>query len=145
MWWSSRGTERREVIRILMVFGSVSVWALAACSPSSGSAAGSAGGTTTVQVTANNYKFQSSTTSFKENQPYQFEVRNTDTVAHEFLIMPRGETDPSKKLAGVLESDLQPGKTATVSYMFTTPGNYEFACHIPGHYEAGMVLPITVS
>jgi len=131
--------------RIIVGLAAASLFALAACS-SSGSAGGSSGGGgSTVGVTANNFKFQTNTTNYASGQPIKFDVRNTDTVAHEFLIMPKGEKDPAKKLAGVLENDLPAGKSASVSYTFPAKGDYEIACHIPGHYEAGMFLPITVS
>jgi uncharacterized cupredoxin-like copper-binding protein len=31
-----------------------------------------------------------------------------------------------------------------VTYTFDGPGPYAFACHVTGHYEAGMVGTITV-
>ncbi|MDI2594877.1 cupredoxin family protein [Pseudomonas sp. 681] len=38
-----------------------------------------------------------------------------------------------------------PGKTAELTWTFTKAANLEFACNIPGHYEAGMVGKLTVS
>jgi uncharacterized cupredoxin-like copper-binding protein len=37
-----------------------------------------------------------------------------------------------------------PGTTVTREFTFTQTGDFEFACHVSGHYEAGMLLPITV-
>lgn len=51
-------------------------------------------------------------------------------------------------LATVEEDDLGPGKTHTLELTFTQAypaGTLEFACHLPGHYELGMELPISVS
>jgi uncharacterized cupredoxin-like copper-binding protein len=31
-----------------------------------------------------------------------------------------------------------PNDTAVTTFTFDTPGVYEFACHLPGHYEYGM-------
>jgi len=48
----------------------------------------------------------------------------------------------------VTEDKLPPGATITVEYTFTepmTPGDLEIACHISGHYESGMKMPITVA
>jgi uncharacterized cupredoxin-like copper-binding protein len=49
----------------------------------------------------------------------------------------------------VVEADeLQPGDTVTVDYTFpdsATDDQLEIACHTPGHYEAGMKAPITVT
>lgn len=51
-------------------------------------------------------------------------------------------------LATVEEDDLHPGQTTTLDYTFRKPyrsGTLQFACHLPGHYEFGMRLAITVS
>ncbi|MGH2349717.1 MAG: hypothetical protein ACRDFT_09665 [bacterium] len=50
-------------------------------------------------------------------------------------------------LAEIEEDDLPPGATKTLEYTFTKPapaGQLEFACHVEGHYEAGMHEPIVV-
>ena len=46
--------------------------------------------------------------------------------------------DPNSKL-------LEPGKSAELVWKFTADAELEFACNVPGHYEAGMVGRITVS
>jgi uncharacterized cupredoxin-like copper-binding protein len=124
------------------------------------SACSAAGGSTNsnkpvdVHVTANEYAFQSSMTTFKVGVPYHFIVTNKGTVEHEFMIvkpieagtMDMEEMD-SMALADIEDDDLQPGQTASVDYTFTKAypaGTLEFSCHIKGHYEAGMKLPITV-
>lgn len=38
-----------------------------------------------------------------------------------------------------------PGKTAELTWTFTKTTSLEFACNIPGHYQAGMVGKLTVS
>ncbi|TWD50203.1 plastocyanin/azurin family copper-binding protein [Pseudomonas sp. SJZ131] len=38
-----------------------------------------------------------------------------------------------------------PGKTAELTWTFTKAISLEFACNIPGHYQAGMVGKLTVS
>jgi uncharacterized cupredoxin-like copper-binding protein len=40
--------------------------------------------------------------------------------------------------------DLAPGETGELAWTFTEPGRYQFACHIPGHVEAGMVIAVAV-
>jgi hypothetical protein len=35
--------------------------------------------------------------------------------------------------------------TFNQSMMGQMEQNFEFACHLPGHYEAGMRLPITIN
>ena len=95
-----------------------------------------------VQVTITEYKFDSSLTTFSVGAPYHFVLNNKGTLAHDWMIMPQGETDEGKALIKVEDSDLQPSKTLTKDFTFTQPGNYEFACHVQGHYEAGMMLKI---
>ncbi len=122
---------------------------LAACGGGGGATAGNA---TTVTVTLTDFKVDSSLTSFSVGVPYHFVVTNKGAVAHEFVIMPSAqgvqgsETQlPSNALAGILGKDLTPGSTKTLDYTFTQAASgLEFACHLPGHYEAGMHLAITV-
>ncbi|VVO00839.1 plastocyanin/azurin family copper-binding protein [Pseudomonas fluorescens] len=45
--------------------------------------------------------------------------------------------DPNSVLIG-------PGKTAELTWTFTKATGLEFACNIPGHYQAGMVGKLTV-
>jgi uncharacterized cupredoxin-like copper-binding protein len=39
---------------------------------------------------------------------------------------------------------IEPGKTAELTWTFTKATGLEFACNIPGHYQAGMVGKLTV-
>ena len=40
---------------------------------------------------------------------------------------------------------VEPGKKAELTWTFTEAATLEFACNIPGHYQAGMVGKLTVS
>ena len=40
---------------------------------------------------------------------------------------------------------VEPGKTAELTWTFSKATRLEFACNIPGHYQAGMVGKLTVS
>jgi uncharacterized cupredoxin-like copper-binding protein len=137
----------RFVYKLLPV---VMIAALSAC------AGGSSGPAqpVEVQVTANEFSFQSSLTTFSVGVPYHFVVTNTGSVAHEFMIMQPMEPGTmdmeemdAMALAVIEEDDLEPGATASVDVTFKEPapsGTLELACHTAGHYEAGMHLPITV-
>ena len=39
---------------------------------------------------------------------------------------------------------VEPGKTAELTWTFTKATGLEFACNLPGHYQAGMVGKLTV-
>lgn len=49
-----------------------------------------------------------------------------------------GHDDPNSVL-------VEPGKTAELTWTFTKATRLEFACNIPGHYQAGMKGDLTVS
>ena len=108
----------------------------------------------TVYISETDYKIASSLQRFVVGDTYHFSVKNAGKVAHEFMIMPSamamGGTSMSDmdKQAVVHISNLNPGETKTVDYTFpsSSAGSHpEFACHLPGHYEAGMKLDVTVS
>ena len=134
----------------LKFFAFLSLILLAACSGSSSSP----NQPVDVQITLTDFAIQSSLTNFQVGVPYHFTVTNNGAVAHELMLMEPVEGGAmdmeamdSMALAHVDEDDLQPGSTQTFDYTFTqaySAGQLEFACHITGHYEAGMVLPITV-
>lgn len=122
---------------------------LAACGSSS-----SPSGSQEVQVTLSEYKLTSSLTTFTPGTSYHFVVTNQGQVPHEFMIMPMGmnmggmSMDEMHKIALHMIDNVAPGETKTFDYTFASSmmgQNFEFACHLPGHYEAGMKLPITVS
>ena len=46
---------------------------------------------------------------------------------------------------GVVAAHAEPGTTATVMFTVTEAGEYDFACTIPGHKEAGMVGKLVVT
>jgi uncharacterized cupredoxin-like copper-binding protein len=88
--------------------------------------------------------------TFRVGQPYVFAVGNEGAAAHEFVIEPAGAVD--KPLAAEVNGedreseieDITPGETAELEWTFTEPGRYQFACHLPGHYEAGMKIEVVV-
>jgi len=109
-----------------------------------------------VKVTLTDFGIESSLTIFKVGVRYHFVVTNVGTVSHEIMLMEpmqdKGTGMDMEELdqfaLAVIEEDaLVPGITETFDYIFTEPaskGQLEFACHVKGHREAGMYLPITV-
>ncbi len=110
------------------------------------SAAGQAAAIT-VEVTLADMTITSSLTTFKVGQPYDFVVTNVGAAEHEMVIEHRGDNDKPMEVGGQESeaADIEPGKTGTLTWTFTEPGEYQLACHVPGHYEAGMVTPIEVT
>ena len=99
----------------------------------------------TVQITLVEYQIISSQTTFSVNVPYHFIVTNKGQIDHQFMIMSVGQLGQPPLAAIAL---LKPGETQSLDFTFTQPaatGQLEFACHIHGHYSAGMKLPIIVN
>lgn len=65
-----------------------------------------------------------------------------DKVVNLAMTMPDGtkmtHTEPNSVL-------VEPGKSAEISWKFTTAGEFQIACNIPGHSESGMVAPLKVT
>ncbi len=107
-----------------------------------------------VKITLTEFKIDVSTTSYKVGVPYHFVITNSGSVPHEFDIMPpqSGQLTPEQvqksALAHLSQNDLAVGATVSLDYTFSQEypqGTLEFACHLPGHYEAGMTVPIEVT
>ncbi len=135
----------RYIVLRHTTLGIIALLAVALLVGACGSAGGqSSGNPTEVQVTLSEFKIESPQTTFETGTPYRFAIKNEGTISHDWAIMPRGGTDTSQALVQVDEDELPPGATVTQEFTFTQAGDFEFACHVAGHYEAGMLLPITV-
>jgi uncharacterized cupredoxin-like copper-binding protein len=112
-------------------------------------------GSITVQVTEKNFHITSSITSFVPGKPYHFVVTNQGQSMHEFMVMPKAEGSMSGMPMGSMDKValasipmIDPGETQTLDYTFppsAAGSRPEFACYMPGHYEAGMKLDVTVN
>lgn len=78
---------------------------------------------------------------------------NKGQVLHEMVL---GTADELKKHAEMMKkfpgmehdephmAHVKPGKSGEIVWQFTQAGVFQFACLIPGHFEAGMVGKVTV-
>jgi uncharacterized cupredoxin-like copper-binding protein len=113
----------------------------------------------TVEVQLTEFGIQSSVMAFRPGRTYTFVISNGGALAHEFAITARGagsqvehhdaqEThhDMSGSFLHVGQEHLPPGESATIEYTFPREiaGELEFACHLDGHYESGMYMPISL-
>jgi len=83
----------------------------------------------------------------------RFVVRNHGKVMHEFVIGTKKELDEHAALMARfpdMEHDepymahVAPGKSGQIVWTFNRAGEFDFACLIAGHYQAGMVGRIKV-
>ena len=51
---------------------------------------------------------------------------------------------PDMEHADANMAHVKPGSKGEIVWQFTKPGQYQFACLMPGHFEAGMVGQVTV-
>jgi uncharacterized cupredoxin-like copper-binding protein len=83
----------------------------------------------------------------RKGEQIKFVLRNNGELAHEFMLASKAENDKHAELMQKypdMEHDDPNGKTlqtkqsADLVWKFTKAGEFEFACLIPGHREAGM-------
>ena len=85
-------------------------------------------------------KFMPDSVAVAKGETIRFVLTNAGEVVHEFQVGP-ADMVAADDVDGVLvieQDELDAGSTHAVDYTFDGSGPYGFACHEPGHYEAGM-------
>ena len=89
-----------------------------------------------------------------QGETVKFIVKNSGKLMHEFVLGTRKElgehADMMKKFPGMEHDEpfmahVASGKTETIVWQFSKPGEFHFGCLLPGHFEAGMVGKINVT
>ena len=100
-----------------------------------------------------NMRFTPSEIEVRQGETIRFIHHNSGQVMHEFVLGTRKELEEHAELMKKfpdMEHDepymahVAPGKTAEMIWHFNRVGEFEFACLLPGHFEAGMVGKIRV-
>ena len=90
----------------------------------------------------------------RRGETIRFVVKNTGRALHEFVIGTKAENEAHAALMlkfPDMEHDepymahVPAGQTGQIVWTFNRAGEFEFACLIAGHYQAGMRGMITVS
>ena len=98
--------------------------------------------------------FKPASLKVKKGETIKFIVTNDGEFEHEFVLDSHKEIMKHKKVMEEfpeMEHDdpnsvrLEEGETGEIVWKFSNAGKFEFACLIPGHYEAGMRGKIKVS
>jgi uncharacterized cupredoxin-like copper-binding protein len=101
-------------------------------------------GDVTVEIDIHHSAFAPDQLTVVEGTRVRFLVDNGDPIHHELIT---GEPEVHRRHADGTEArhpsvpgevSVGPNDTAVTTFTFDTPGVYEFACHLPGHYEYGM-------
>ena len=89
----------------------------------------------------------------RRGEQVRFILRNNGALDHEFML---ATTEENLKHAETMRKkpemqhdepngrEVKPGKTDELVWRFTSAGEFEFSCLIPGHREAGMTGKIVV-
>ncbi len=98
-------------------------------------------------------RFKPDRIQVREGETVRLVVRNAGKVLHELVI---GTPEELKQHAELMRkfpdmehdepymAHVSPGKTGDLVWNFNRAGTFDYACLIPGHFEAGMVGTIQV-
>ena len=90
---------------------------------------------------------------FRAGETVRFVVSNHGKIRHEMVLgnmaelkehMQMMQKNPNMQHADPNMISLAPGEQGELIWQFTRPGQFDFACLVPGHMEAGMSSKIAV-
>lgn len=108
--------------------------------------------TITLKMT-DNMRFTPDRIEVKLGETLRFVVQNDGKVLHELVIGTKQELDehaalmlkfPNMEHDEPYMAHVDPGKKGEIVWTFNRAGDFDFACLIAGHYQAGMVGKIKV-
>lgn len=97
--------------------------------------------------------FKPAKVEVKRGEQIKFVLHNDGELEHEFVLATRADNlkhaEAMKKHSSMEHDDpnakkLAPKKADEIVWKFSKAGEFEFACLIPGHLEAGMIGTVTV-
>ena len=111
---------------------------------SPGFVAGTASAPRVVRIVASGQlRFIPDVVTVQQGETITFYVSNEGMSVHDFMVGPAA--DVAADTAGTPEiADIAMMQTKSLTYTFSGSGPFAFACHAPGHYEAGMQGTIVV-
>ncbi len=98
-------------------------------------------------------RFKPDRIELREGETVRFVVRNKGKLMHEFVIGTKQELDAHAEMMAKMPdmaheapymAHVAPGRSGEIVWQFNRVGEFDFACLIAGHYQAGMVGKITV-
>ena len=111
--------------------------------------------TRTIEVRmADTMRFTPDLIDVREGETIRLLHKNNGKIMHEFVLGTKKELDEHAALMvkfPTMEHDepymahVAAGKTGEIVWTFNRAGSFDFACLIPGHYQAGMVGKIKVA
>jgi uncharacterized cupredoxin-like copper-binding protein len=119
---------------------------------------GQSGSDDEIEITMRDSRFDPSNVTVERDETVTFRFVNRGSLEHEALI---GSSKEQRAHERAMNDDedasdhgghagdehlvtVKPGKSATLEHRFTETGTTLIGCHVPGHYDAGMKLKVTV-
>ncbi len=108
---------------------------------------------TVVMTMTDDMRFKPERLDIKQGETVRFVVKNSGKMLHEMVIGTRKELDehaalmvkfPNMEHDEPYMAHVNAGQQADIIWHFNRPGEFEFACLIAGHYQAGMRGKIVV-
>lgn len=110
--------------------------------------------TRTIELTmSDTMRFTPDRVEVKQGETVKFVVKNSGKLLHEIVIGTKKDLDehaalmvkfPNMEHEEPYMAHVKPGATGELVWNFNRPGEFDFACLIAGHYQAGMVGKIKV-
>ena len=103
---------------------------------------------------SDNMRFTPERISVKRGETVRLRVANKGQVMHEIVLGTPASLDehaqmmlkfPTMEHGEPYMAHVSPGKSGDLVWNFNREGSFDFACLIPGHYQAGMRGTITVT
>lgn len=108
---------------------------------------------TSIKITLTEFSFVPNTFTVPAGQQIKIAATNSGAVAHDFMIMNHGQeltghgmsgTDSHSGAYWALEQ-IPPGERVQAEFTAPDdPGEYQIACGVPGHLDAGMIGKLIV-
>ncbi len=98
-------------------------------------------------------RFRPDRIQVRQGETVRLRIKNSGKVMHEFVIGTQKELDehaalmlkfPNMEHDEPYMAHVEPGQTGEIVWTFNRAGEFDFACLIAGHYQAGMVGKIQV-
>jgi len=109
---------------------------------------------TVTLTTDDNMRFTPDKLAFKQGETVRFVIRNQGKLLHELVIGNKADLDAHAammvKFPGMEHDEpymahVPAAKSGELVWTFNRAGEFDFACLIAGHYQAGMVGKISVT
>lgn len=102
---------------------------------------------------ADSMRFTPDTVTVQRGQTVKFVIHNRGQALHEMVLGTpealKQHAELMKRFPNMVHADpnmahVKPGHAGQIVWQFSQPGEFQFACLQPGHFEAGMIGKVVV-